>query len=153
MCIFQYETTYLTYLLPLGLVSTEAFLLRVICQLWWLVKLGHVSVLRLRSHKWLKRFLLERSATSEFFQTASLSASCLASNLSGKLQILFDPKTLTGTSCKEKICMKFGLFMCQTNMPCRVFCFTLCNFERENKLKIYMRIYSKKVKPVDEAGD
>lgn len=38
--------------------------LRAIRQFWWLVKSGHVSALRLRSHKWLKRFLLERSATT-----------------------------------------------------------------------------------------
>lgn len=68
------------YLLSLGLGLTEAFPLVAICHFWWLVKSGHVSFRRLRSHKWLKRFFLERSATGHFFQTAFLAASCPASN-------------------------------------------------------------------------
>lgn len=108
--------------------------LRAICQFWWLVKSDHVSVLRLRSHRWLKRFFLGRSATGQFFQTVSLAASCPASNVSGRLRVRFTqrrPETLAGTSSEEDICMKLGLFMCQTNMQCRLFCFTLCNFRRK----------------------
>lgn len=103
------------YLLSLGLGLTEAFPLAAICHFWWLVKSGHVSVRRLRSQKWLKRFFLERSATGHFFQTASLAASCPASKT---------PETSVGD-----ICMKFGCFTRQTNAPWKVFCFTLCCLE------------------------
>ncbi len=144
MCIIQYETASLTYLLPLGLILIGASPLRAICQFWWLVKSSHVSVLRLRSQEWLKRFLLKWSTTGRFFQTASHTASCPASNLSGKLQILFKhlwpQNSYRDLLWGENLHESFGLFMCQTNMLCRVFCFTLCNFEKENKLRVYINM-------------
>lgn len=43
--------------------------------------------------------------------------------------------------------MKFGLFVCQTNTACRGFCFALCKFEKENKLRVYKNAkYVKKKK-------
>lgn len=120
-------------LLSLGLGLTEAFPLAAICHFWWLVKSGHVSVRRLRSHKWLKRFFLERSATGHFFQTVFLAASSPASNSNagrlGGAPVSNGDGAKTPETSVGDICMKFGCFARQTNAPWKVFCFTLCCLE------------------------
>lgn len=107
--------------------------LAAICHFWWLVKSGHVSIRRLRSHEWLKRFFLERSAVGHFFQTAFLAASCPASNSSagrwggGHFWTVMAPKLQR--SLLGIFAWNLPVAACQTNAPWKVFCFTLCCLE------------------------
>lgn len=61
MCLILDEIN--GYLLPLGLILT-VYYSKVSWQFWWFVKWGQVSVLRLKSQKWSKRFFLEGSAAA-----------------------------------------------------------------------------------------
>lgn len=126
MCLILGEIN--GYLLPLGVILTEAYSSRVSWQFWWFVKSGQVSALRLKSQKWLKRFFLERSAVGQLFQTASLASSSSASKFPGR------PgwhRALTRISFTEKICMKFGLFRSQINTLDGVFCSILVASSRK----------------------
>lgn len=115
--------------------------LRVICQIWWPVRQGHVSVLRLRSHKWLKGVFCHRADSSRMHPSA---ASCPASNLFGKLQVLLKPLWPKKNVQGLPVCKKFAWNL--------IYRWAKQYFvSLENKLRAYKR--AKYVKTVDEAGD